>query len=85
MMTGATRKEKSEAIKRMTVEDLAQMEAPSVNSEIAARFLGGTPYGIVISAKAGTLGSVAYTFSGNRLKVSRASLLKYLGYEKTDM
>ena len=84
-MTGATRKEKSEAIKRMTVDDLARRDAPSVNSEIAARFLGGTPYGIVISAKAGMLGSVAYTFSGNRLKVSRASLLKYLGYEKTDI
>ena len=44
-MSGPERKEKSEAIKRMTVEDLARMEAPSVNSEIAARFLGGTPYG----------------------------------------
>ncbi len=83
-MSGASRKEKSEAIKRMTVEDLARMDTPSVNSEIAARFLGGTPYGIVISAKAGRMGSVEYTFSGNRLKVSRASLLRYLGWTGTE-
>lgn len=44
--------------------------------ELAA-LVGGNPYSYNISAREGHLG-LQYVFAGNRLKISTASVLKYL-------
>ena len=63
-----------------TIEELAALPGPSVGTRIAAKFLNTTQWGLSCAAKDGTLG-LPYFFSGNRLHISKAALLEYLGYK----
>lgn len=64
---------------RMTVRELAALPGTTVGSKEAAAVLGCDRYALNIAAKQGTLHSLQYFFSGNRLKISKASLLKFCG------
>ena len=64
----------------MTIEELAAIPGNSVGTKEAAEVLGCTRWGITLAAKQGQLG-LPYAFSGNRLKISKAALLEYMGYK----
>ena len=64
---------------QMTVEELAALPGVHVGTKEAAAVLGCDRYSLNIAAKQGTLG-LDHTFVGNRLKISKASLLEYCGY-----
>lgn len=70
-------------MERMTVEELAALPGVSVGTREAAAVLGCDRYSLNIAAKQGTL-KIAHTFVGNRLKISKASLLEYCGYLKQE-
>lgn len=64
----------------MTVQELAALPGNSVGTKEAAEILGCSRWGLTLAAKQGQLG-LPYAFSGNRLKISKAALLEYLGYK----
>lgn len=64
---------------QMTVEELAALPGVTVGTKEAAAVLGCDRYSLNIAAKQGTL-NLAHTFVGNRLKISKASLLEFCGY-----
>lgn len=63
----------------MTVEELAALPGVTVGSKEASAVLGCDRYALNIAAKNGELGLQCF-FSGNRLKISKASLLEFCGY-----
>ena len=68
---------------KMTLDELAALPGVQVGTKEAAAVLGCDRYSLNISAKQGTL-KIAHTFVGNRLKISKAALLEYCGYRRTD-
>ena len=64
----------------MTAEELAALPGNSVGTKEAAAVLGCSRWGLSLAAKQGQLG-LPFVFSGNRLKISKAALLEYLGYK----
>lgn len=66
-------------MQRMSAEELAAIPGDYVGTKEASAFLGCDRYSLNISAKAGTLG-IKYYFAGNRLKISKRSLLENAGY-----
>ena len=62
-----------------TLEELAALPEAAVSPRVAARFLGGSQYGLNVAARNGQLGLPHY-FSGNRLKISKAAILDFCGY-----
>lgn len=65
----------------MTVEELAAYPKPAVGTKIAAEILGVDRYSLNVAAKEGRL-AADHFFSGNRLYISKAWLLKFCGYEE---
>ncbi len=65
----------------MTLKELAEMPGNSVGTKIASEFLGTSPWGLTLAAKAGKLG-LPFVFSGNRLKISKAAILEFCGYKQ---
>lgn len=63
---------------QMTVEELAAMPGTTVGTKEAAAVLGCDRYSLNIAAKQGTLG-IRHTYVGNRLKLSKADLLEFVG------
>lgn len=63
----------------LTLEQLAAYPSETVCPQIAARFLGASPYGLNVAAKAGTLG-LPHFFSGNRLRISKRAVLEFCGW-----
>jgi hypothetical protein len=47
----------------------------------AAPLLGSDGYSLNIAAKNGRLGSIEHFFAGVNLRLSKASVLKFIGYE----
>lgn len=66
-------------MQRLTAEELAAIPGDYVGTKEASDFLGCDRYSLNISAKAGTLG-IKFYFAGNRLKISKRSLLENAGY-----
>lgn len=64
---------------QMSLDELAAYPGVHVGTKEAAAVLGCDRYSLNIAAKQGTLG-IKHTFVGNRLKISKASLLEYCGY-----
>ena len=67
----------------MTAQELAALPGNSVGTKEAAEVLGCSRWGITLAAKQGQLG-LPFFFSGNRLKISKAALLEYLGYKQEE-
>lgn len=67
----------------MTVQELAAWPKNSVGTKEAAELIGCSRWGLTLAAKQGTL-AIPYTFSGNRLHISKAGLLEYLGYREQE-
>lgn len=65
----------------MTAQELAALPGNSVGTKEAAEVLGCSRWGITLAAKQGQLG-LPFAFSGNRLKISKAALLEYMGYKQ---
>lgn len=65
----------------MTIQDLANWPKNSVGTKEAAELIGCSRYGLTLAARQGVL-AIPYTFSGNRLHISKAGLLEYLGYRE---
>jgi len=65
---------------KMTAAELAAMPVNTVGTGIAARVLECDRWTITLMAKQKTL-PFDFFFSGNRLHISKASILKYLHYE----
>ena len=63
----------------MTVEELAKWPKNSVGTKEASELIGCSRWGLSLAAKQGML-AIPYTFSGNRLHISKDGLLEYLGY-----
>lgn len=63
----------------MTAQELAALPGNSVGTKEAAEILGVSRWGLSLAAKEGRLG-LPYVFSGNRLKISKAALLEYIGW-----
>ena len=63
----------------MSLEELAALPGVHVGTKEAAAVLGCDRYSLNIAAKQGTL-NLKYMYVGNRLKISKASLLEYCGY-----
>ena len=66
-------------MQRMSAEELAAIPGDYVGTKEASAFLGCDRYSLNISAKAGMLG-IKFYFAGNRLKISKRSLLENAGY-----
>ena len=62
----------------MTIQDLAAWPKNSVGTKEAAELIGCSRWGLSLAAKQGML-AIPYTFSGNRLHISKTGLLEYLG------
>ena len=65
----------------MTVQELAAWPKNSVGTKEASELIGCSRWGLTLAAKQGTL-AIPYAFSGNRLHISKAGLLEYLGYRE---
>lgn len=65
----------------MTVQEMAKSDKLLLTPKEAAPVLGVGPYALNILAKEGRL-PFNYIFSGNRLKIVKASLLEFLGYKE---
>lgn len=63
----------------MTVQELAAWPKNSVGTKEASELIGCSRWGLSLAAKQGML-AIPYTFSGNRLHISKAGLLEFLGY-----
>lgn len=63
----------------MTPQELMALPGNSVGTKIAAEIIGCSRYGLNLAAKQGML-ALDHTFSGNRLYISKAALLRYMGY-----
>ncbi len=63
----------------MTAQELAALPGNSVGTKEASEILGVSRWGLSLAAKEGRLG-LPYVFSGNRLKISKAALLEYIGW-----
>lgn len=64
----------------MTLDELAAMPGAMVSSQVAADFLGlKSGYSLVVAAKKGML-TAPHCFIGTRLKISKAWLLDFCGY-----
>lgn len=63
----------------MTPQELMAMPGNSVGTKVAAEVIGCSRYGLNLAAKQGML-ALDHTFSGNRLYISKAALLRYMGY-----
>ena len=63
----------------MTIQELAAWPKNSVGTKEASELIGCSRWGLSLAAKQGWL-AIPYTFSGNRLHISKAGLLEYLGY-----
>ncbi|MBQ9252271.1 MAG: hypothetical protein IJ188_06525 [Clostridia bacterium] len=66
----------------MTVEDLARLPQFTVGTAIAAHFLEVDQWYVTLMAKCGKMPEGSFFFSGNRLHVSKAWLLQFLGYSE---
>jgi hypothetical protein len=64
---------------RVTVQELAAWPKNSVGTKEAAELIGCSRWGLTLAAKQGQL-AIPYTFSGNRLHISKSGLLEFLGY-----
>lgn len=64
----------------MTVQEMAASDKLLLTPKEASTVLGCGPYALNILAKEGRL-PFKYFFSGNRLKIVKASLLEFLGYQ----
>lgn len=64
----------------MTIQELIEWPKPTVGSKEASEILHCDRYLLNLSAKAGRL-NIPYFFSGNRLHISKAGLLEFLGYK----
>ena len=67
----------------MTIQDLAAWPKNSVGTKEAAELIGCSRWGLSLAAKQGML-AIPYTFSGNRLHISKTGLLEYLGYRQDE-
>lgn len=67
----------------MTIQELALWPKNSVGTKEAAELIGCSRWGLTLAAKQGML-AIPYTFSGNRLHISKAGLLEYLGYREQE-
>lgn len=67
----------------MTVQELAAWPKNSVGTKEAAELIGCSRWGLSLAAKQGML-AIPYTFSGNRLHISKTGLLEFLGYRVDD-
>ena len=67
----------------MTVQELAAWPKNSVGTKEAAELIGCSRWGLSLAAKQGQL-AIPYTFSGNRLHISKNGLLEFLGYRLDD-
>lgn len=63
----------------MSVQDLINYPKNTVGTGMASQILECDRYALNVMAKAGSL-PFDFFFSGNRLHISKASLLRYLGY-----
>lgn len=63
----------------MTPQELMAIPGNSVGTKVAAEVIGCSRYGLNLAAKQGML-ALDHTFSGNRLYISKAALLRYMGY-----
>lgn len=62
----------------MTIQELEQWPRPTVGTKEASELLGCSRWGLSLAAKAGNLGDLRYFFSGNRLHISKDSLIDFL-------
>ena len=67
----------------MTVQELAAWPKNSVGTKEASELIGCSRWGLSLAAKQGML-AIPYTFSGNRLHISKSGLLEFLGYRTDD-
>lgn len=63
----------------MTIQELAAWPKNSVGTKEASELIGCSRWGLSLAAKQGML-AIPYTFSGNRLHISKSGLLEFLGY-----
>ena len=72
----------SDQVKAMTLEDLARLPGRTVGTAIAAHFLEMDRWNVTLAARQKTLPLPQdnYYFSGNRLHVLKAGLLRLHGY-----
>ena len=68
--------------KRQLMAELAASDRTTVGSSIASQVLGCDQWGLVLAAKNGHLDYLPHFFSGNRLHISKAALLKFCGWEE---
>lgn len=64
----------------MTIQEFAALPGMWVGTKEVSDLLNTDRYGLNLAAKAGKLG-FEYFFSGNRLKISKASVLKFCGVD----
>lgn len=64
----------------MTIQEFAALPGMWVGTKEVSDLLKTDRYGLNLAAKAGNLG-FEYFFSGNRLKISKASVLKFCEYQ----
>lgn len=64
----------------MTIQEFAALPGMWVGTKEVSDLLKTDRYGLNIAAKAGNLG-FEFFFSGNRLKISKASVLKFCGWK----
>lgn len=65
-------------------EYIANLPRFDITPAEAAPLLGCNQYSLNVSAKQGHLGSIEHFFAGNNLRLSKASVLKFIGYNKDD-
>lgn len=65
----------------MTLDDLAALPGFTVGTAIAAHFFGVDQWYVTLMAREGRLPEGSFFFSGNRLHISKAWLLDFLGYK----
>jgi len=69
----------------MTVDDLAKLPQFTIGTAIAAHFLEVDQWYVTLMARSGRIPNGQFFFSGNRLHISKAWLLDFLGYKATEM
>ena len=68
----------------MTIEELEAWPKATVGTKEASEILGCSRWGLSLAAKAGRLGTLQYTFSGNRLHIGKESLIAFVKNQNPD-
>lgn len=62
----------------MTLEELEAWPKATVGTKEASELLGCSRWGLTLAAKQGQMGTLEYFFSGNRLHISKNSLIEFV-------